>query len=158
MTFNHLPQKESLSLEIVLRIAFHKEFPICHEVLNIWQTATAFQRISPPFFIQARLQQYSRRRSFYSAHRSFSNTTRLSALPTARETFLNSFPSLEKLLFCTDEIESIERLDLVARLRIDLPHWGLHDLLLSRSPCDLGSQADFAISIFREVSANSMLS
>ena len=32
----------------------------------------------------------------------------LSAFPTARETFVNSFPSPEKFLLCTDKIESIE--------------------------------------------------
>ena len=62
---------------------------------------------------------------------------RLSAFLTARETFLNSFPSPEKFWLCTDKTESIEWLDLVPRLRIDdcfeihLPHCGLCDLLSS---------------------------
>ena len=43
---------------------------------------------------------------------------RLSAFPTAREAFVNSFPSPEKFLFCTDKIEPIEWQDLVPRLRI----------------------------------------
>ena len=52
----------------------------------------------------------------------------LFAFLTARETFVNSFPSPEKSLFCTDKIESIEWQDLVPRLRIGdcceihLPH------------------------------------
>ena len=37
---------------------------------------------------------------------------------SARETFLNSFPSIEKFSFCTDRIESIEWQDLVPRLRV----------------------------------------
>ena len=47
---------------------------------------------------------------------------------TARGTFVNSFPSPVKYLFCTDRIESIEWQDLVPRLRtgdcilIHIPH------------------------------------
>ena len=57
----------------------------------------------------------------------------LSAFPTARETFVNSFPSLVKSLFCTDRTESTEWQDLVPRQRIGvcfefhLPRWGLCD-------------------------------
>ena len=110
--------------------------------------AIAFHRISPPFFIQAWLQQYSRRSFFYSAYRFFSSTIRLgsmrcrkfddsmlnlhricqiplncqckwlSAFLTSRATFFNSFPAPEKFLFCTDKMESIEWPDLVPRLRI----------------------------------------
>ena len=53
---------------------------------------------------------------------------RLSAFPTTRETFVNSFPSREKFSFCTDKIVSMEWRDLVPRLRIGdcfeirLPH------------------------------------
>ena len=41
----------------------------------------------------------------------------LLASVTARETFVNSFPSPVKSLFCTDKIESIEWQDLVPRQR-----------------------------------------
>ena len=41
----------------------------------------------------------------------------LSAFPTARGTFVNSFPSLVKSLFCRDWIESIEWQDLEQRQR-----------------------------------------
>ena len=39
------------------------------------------------------------------------------AFVTARETFVNSFPSLVKSLFCTDRVESIEWQDLEQRQR-----------------------------------------
>ena len=78
------------------------------------------------------------------------------------ENVVNSFPSPEKILFCTGTIESIEWLNLAHRQRIDdcfeihFPHWKLCDSQLSnhqilcpkycfdtspsaRSPCDLCS-------------------
>ena len=61
----------------------------------------------------------------------------LLAFLTVPETFSNSSPSPEKILFHTGMILSIEWLDLVPRLRIGdcfeihLPRWGLCDLLLS---------------------------
>ena len=44
---------------------------------------------------------------------------RLSSFPTARETFVHSFPIPEKFWFCTDNIASIELPHLVPRQRID---------------------------------------
>ena len=98
------------------------------------------------------------------------------ALPSARETFVNSFPSPEKFLFCTDKIESIEWLDLVPRLRIGdcfeihFLHRGLCDLLLSSHQtfllevllrqcvvCKEPLSSWFAISIFRAASKNTLL-
>ena len=55
-------------------------FPICSEVLDISQVTATFHRICPPFFIQARLQQHSRRSFFHSAYRSFSNTICLGSM------------------------------------------------------------------------------
>ena len=85
---------------------------------------------------------------------------------------MNSFPSPEKFLFCTDRTESVEWQDLEQRQRagdcfeIHLPLieeiviccYQVTKLLCSRycfasassarSPCHFGSQADFAISVF----------
>ena len=71
--FNHCPKKESQVLYLVLQIACHAVSSHVPGVLDVSQIAVAFHKISPPFFIQARLQQYSRRSFFYSAYRSFSN-------------------------------------------------------------------------------------
>ena len=107
----------------------------------------------------------------------------LSAFPTARETFVNSFPSPDRFWFwfCTDKIESIEWQNLVPRLRvgdcsgIHFLRWRLCDLLWSShqnfsvrgtaSPVRLlqgalvifGSQPDFAMSVFGEVSKDIVL-
>ena len=106
---------------------------------------------------------------------------RLLAFVTVRETFVNSFPFPEKFLFCTDKTESIEWQDLTPRQRIgdcsetQLPHSGFCDLfsqvtklfcawnrcfasaLSARGPCHLGPQAYIAISVFWEVSLNTVL-
>ena len=94
--------------------------------------------------------------------------------------FPNSFPSPEKFSFCTDKIESIEWQDLVPRQRIGecfdihLPRGGLCDLLLSsyqtfplevllrqcvfcKEPLLFCFATDIAISIFKEVSENTVL-
>ena len=55
-------------------------FSICSEVLDTSQVTAAFHRISPPLFIQARLQQHSRRSFFRSAYRSFSNNIWLGSM------------------------------------------------------------------------------
>ena len=52
-------------------------------------------------------------------HKFLSNSNELSVQMTAGfSVVINSFPSLEKFLFCTDKIEFIEWQDLVPRLRI----------------------------------------
>ena len=90
---------------------------------------------------------------------------------TARRTFANSSQSPVKSLFCADKIESTEWQDPEPRQRIGgcfliiPPRWELCDQPLSshqtlcfasalsaRSPCNFGSQADFAIAVFWEVS------
>ena len=66
-------------------------------------------------------------------------TVRISLLAPAMDqgTFVNSFPSPEKFVFCTDEIESIVYQNFAPRQRIDdcfvlhPPRWGLCDRPLS---------------------------
>ena len=159
--------------------------PVRQDVLNVSQITLKIQGTSPPLFIQTGLQQHSRSSFLDSAYRSLWNTIhswwvltgfgkfQFSAFPTARETFVNSFPSPEKFVFHTGTTESIEWLKLVSRLRIGgcfevhFLHWELSDLLLpshqffcvkycfasspsARSPCHLGSLANFAIPVLGE--------
>ena len=99
---------------------------------------------------------------------------------TARETLVNSFPSPEKFLLCTDKIESFGWQNPAPRQRIDdcsvihLPRRGLviscyHVTKLfcamrcftnassAGSSCNFGSQAYFAISVFWEVSKDTVV-
>ena len=104
----------------------------------------------------------------------------LSAFQSARETFVNFFPSPEKFLFCTGTTESIEWQNLVPRLSIDVPRFTsfVADFVIScnqitkflclrcritsspsaRSPCNFGSLAHLAIVVLREVTINTVLS
>ena len=100
------------------------------------------------------------------------------AFPTARGIFVDSFPSPEKFAFCTNQIASIEWLNLVPLLSIGdcfespvedfviccyhvtkvvCPKYLITSAFTARSPCYFGSQADFAISVFRKVSKNAVL-
>ena len=99
---------------------------------------------------------------------------------TAPRTFASSFQFLVKFLFCTDKIESIELLSLVPQLHvgdcfeIHFHRWEFCDLLLSshqkfcakydstntssaRNPCNFGPLTDLAISVFREMSLNTVI-
>ena len=83
----------------------------------------------------------------------------LLAFVTARGTFVNSCPSPVMSLFCADRIESIEWQDLEQRQRngdqvskIFCPRWSFVSASSSRRPCHFGSPADFAFSVFWEVS------
>ena len=132
-----------------------RSFPICQEVLNISQTTRAFHGISPPIFHPSLIatvqqtflplfcvplfQQYHSSR--IDGVLKFGDDRSLQDLPNSNELSVGfsvgsrnclnlsiSFPSFEKLLFCTDKIESSEWLKLVPRLSIDdcfemhLPH------------------------------------
>ena len=74
MIFIHCTTRDDLALKWFSESPFIKSFPTCQVALNIPQITVAFHWISPPFFIQARLQQYSKRTFFYSAYRSLSST------------------------------------------------------------------------------------
>ena len=65
--------------------SFVRCFPICQEILNISQIAIAFHRISPPFFIQARLQQTADVPSFILR-------TALSAIPCVSDRWCVDVP------------------------------------------------------------------
>ena len=180
-----------------LRIAFHKEFfTSARRSWDMSQTATAFHRISPPFFIQAWLQQYSRCSFFHSAYGSFSNAIRpridkvlkfddsmidvhrvcqipvdcqckwLSVFSDGSRNFLKLFSVFwEVLVFsrlvhdCASvivfEIHSPSLRTLWSAV-IKSPNFSARGYCFAksssaRSPCHLGSQAYFAISVFREV-------
>ena len=95
-----------------------------------------------------------------------------SAIPfvSNRWSVVNSFPSPEKFLFfCTEKIVFIEWPSLAPRLRITIsienfviccdqvtevfcPRYCIASASSARSPCNLGSLADFTICVFREVS------
>ena len=55
LIFNHCPKRNLWSVEWFFESPFIRNFTLCQGVLNISQKAIAFHRISPPFFIQARL-------------------------------------------------------------------------------------------------------
>ena len=86
----------------------------------------------------------------------------LSVCATAPKNFTKFFPSHVRILFCTDKIESIEKQDLAPRQRTgDLSNFsarsGASPARLLQELCYFGSQADVAISVFREVSKNAVL-
>ena len=78
--FNHYSKMNHWALKWFSESPFMWSFPVCQEVLNISQIAIAFHRISPPFFIPARLRQYCRRSFLCSAHCSFGNPIRLGSM------------------------------------------------------------------------------
>ena len=82
-----LLQTELLVLCMILRIAFHKEF-------SCLPRAIAFHGISPPFFVQAGLQQYCCCSFFYSSYSSFSNTVSL----RSQHFLLNSCSAILRVL------------------------------------------------------------
>ena len=55
----HCPKRNCRAFKLFSESPFIRSFPICQEVLDISQRTTAFHRVRPPLFIQARLQQYS---------------------------------------------------------------------------------------------------
>ena len=57
-----------------------RRFPVCQEVLDVSLVAKAFQRVRPPLFIKARLQQYCWRTFLHSSDGSFSGATRLGSM------------------------------------------------------------------------------
>ena len=75
--FNHCTNGNYWSFEWFSESPLIRCCPVCQEILDISKIAIEFHRISPPFFIQARLRQCSRRPFLYSAFRSFSNADRL---------------------------------------------------------------------------------
>ena len=77
MTSNHRAKRNDRAFKWFSKSPFMRCFPIGQEVLDISQITVTLQRTSPPFFIQAGLQQYCRRPFFSSAYRSFTNTIRL---------------------------------------------------------------------------------
>ena len=128
MIFNHCTKRNGWAFKRFSESPFVWSFLTRQEILNVSQIAIAFHGIRPSFFVQAWLLQYSRRSFFYSAYRSLRNTTCLGSMG-CRSPMIpwyvfkwfakvqRSFPSPEKFSFCTDEIESIEWLDLVPRQR-----------------------------------------
>ena len=158
MIFNHYTKRNNRAFKWFSEKPYMMCFPICQEIMNISQIATAFHRTSTPFFTAdipsktlrttlSAMPFVSDRwsvevRRFHDNHRICQIPMNgqcqwLSAFPTARETSENSFPSLEKFLFCTDKIGYIDWLNLAPRLsigdcfEIHLPRWGLCDLVLS---------------------------
>ena len=80
MTFNHCSKRYFWPFEWFSKSSFKRSFPVCQVVLDISLIATAFHRISPPFFIQSWLQQYCRSPFLNSAYGSFSNAIRLGSM------------------------------------------------------------------------------
>ena len=72
--FYYGAKRNHWSLDWFSKSPFILCFPILQEVLDITQVAVTFHRISPPFFIQAGLQQCRRSSLFFSAYRSRNNT------------------------------------------------------------------------------------
>ena len=79
-----LLQKELWSFEWFSKSPFVRSFLFCQEVLNISQIAIALHRISPPFFIHASWQQYSRR-SFFILRTALSDENSLQDLPNSND-------------------------------------------------------------------------
>ena len=104
----------------------------------------------------------------------------LSAFQTARETFVNFFPSTEKFWFCTDKTGSIRWpspctttayrwlfrdfftknfvICLCQVTKLFCPRYSFTSSPSARSACNYGSLADLAILVFWEVNTNTMLS
>ena len=61
------------SLEWFADAPFVKCSPIQQEILNVSQKAVTLHGIRPPFFVQGKMQQYSRDSLLYPAYRSLSN-------------------------------------------------------------------------------------
>ena len=188
---------------------FIRSFPICQEVLNISQIATAFHRVRPPCFFQAWLQQYGRR-SFLLFCVPLSNTIRLGSMGCRSSMIpwwiFTGFAKFQGFVSVNDFrlFWRLEKLSFTlfrllgsfgfARIRLNplsgkiLYHdcvsvtvsrftFLVEDFVIScyqvtklfctkydsakkssaRRPCDLGPLADFAISVFREVSINTVL-
>ena len=153
--FNHCTKRKNKTLKWFSESPFAPCFTVCQDIFNISHIVIAFHGTSPPSYIQAWLQQHSRRSFFYSAYHFISNTVRLgsmrcwcsmipcqckwlSALLSTRKTSATPFRLLGSFCFYTDTTGSIEWLNLVPRLRIRdcfeirIIHWELCDLLL---PC-----------------------
>ena len=78
--FYHCPKRDNWSVKWHREPPFIRCLPIKQEILNVSQMAVAIHGIRPPFFVQTRLQQYSRRTFFHSAHCSFSNSIHLGSM------------------------------------------------------------------------------
>ena len=80
MILNRCSKRNYWPFEWFSESSFVRCLPICHEVLDILQIATAFHRISPPFFIQSWVCWYCWRTFFHSSYGSFSNAICLGSM------------------------------------------------------------------------------
>ena len=136
--FNHCPTKKRLDPWMALRITFHREFSHltralehCADSNSIPQDQLTIFHPNPSVIVlvlflllfsvqlshQYRSSQIDEALKFEDSMIDLHTICQiptsceckwLSAFLTARETFVNSFPSSEKFYFCTDRIESIE--------------------------------------------------
>ena len=131
---DHCSERTDRSFKWFSESSLMRCFPICQEILNISQIAIGFRRNCPLFSANCffghpiclgsmRCKKYDD--SMLDLHKVCQSPTNcqckcLFAFQTARETFVNSFPSLEKFLFYTGTTVSIEWLNLIPRLTIDV--------------------------------------
>ena len=182
---------------------------IRQEILNVSQIGRVLDAICPSFFIQTRLQQYSRRTFFHSAHCSLSNPICFRSV-WCRRTMIpgkifTSFAEFQGIVSVNDfrlpiglqellqALSCFLRFFCFARIRLDplggqvlhhdcismivsrfttftenlviccyqitkifCPRYDSVNTSSARSPCHFGPLAGLAISVFREVSINTV--
>ena len=145
--FNNCPKRNQWAFGWFSESLFIRSFPICQEVVDILQIAMAFHGISPTVFhpdLNATVQQ-----TFLLLH----------CLPLSQQSHLflicvvltyNDSMIVSRFIFLVEDF-------VISRYQVTKLFCSRYWFAISssaRGPCDLG---DLAISIFREVSKNTVL-
>ena len=132
---NQWTKRNDWSFKRFSKTSFAWSLPIRQEILNVSQIGITFHGFCPPFFIQTWLQQYCRRTIEW-----LSPAPRLHIGDCSRFTTFT-----ENLVICCNQIT-----------KIFCTRYGSAIASSARSPFDFGPVADLAISVFREVSINTV--